>query len=202
MELEPSNPLVVLSVKNGLTARILHEKTPPCVLQHLVHFHNAFHDGARTSFCEAIAKTQNVEAEWAAHRIKTGLTVRGCKSSSAGSGSGYESQYAAFVRQNYPGQWRSFRSFEASKTAARSLQRLRIVDLFQNFCGEHVQYLDANLDHDGTVLALNAVIDFVSQYVADDDARAGMIVLEIFKYAVGALAAAMLVVASTQASTS
>ena len=54
------NPNLLASLRRGLEARVLHNRTPPEVLRFLIHIHNSFHSGSGTSFCELIGMVPQV----------------------------------------------------------------------------------------------------------------------------------------------
>ena len=55
-----SNPNLLISLKRGLEVRLLHHRTPPDVIRFLIHYHNGFHAGSGTSFCELIQMVPDV----------------------------------------------------------------------------------------------------------------------------------------------
>ena len=64
---EGSNPNLLMSLKRGLEVRLLHHRTPPDVIRFLIHYHNGFHAGSGTSFCELVAMVPDVTRMQAIH---------------------------------------------------------------------------------------------------------------------------------------
>ena len=57
---EPTNSNLIIRLKRGLEARLLHHRTLPDVVHFLIHYHNNFHAGSGTSFCELVQMVPDV----------------------------------------------------------------------------------------------------------------------------------------------
>ncbi|CAK9105631.1 unnamed protein product [Durusdinium trenchii] len=142
-------PNLLTTAKYGLDVLIFDHRTPQSVLQFLITYHNAFHQGAETSFMEMIMKVPEVEKAWANYKVANGISSRQ---------SDYESKYREMLTSQFPATWTSFRHFEATRQVYNVLSKLNCLVELKTFISDHCDFLHNELTHDTVVFVMKEVL--------------------------------------------
>ncbi|CAL1151058.1 unnamed protein product [Cladocopium goreaui] len=141
---EGSNPNLLMSLKRGLEVRLLHHRTPPDVIRFLIHYHNGFHAGSGTSFCELVAMVPDVEAALSHWKQGNGINW---------SQKDYENKCAQFIKDHaeFGELFPEWKLWESARYCHRFFSKLHLMSEFNDMMSKNVDFLHPRL-HNGVVL--------------------------------------------------
>ncbi|CAK9033430.1 Uncharacterized protein SCF082_LOCUS20479 [Durusdinium trenchii] len=145
-------PNLMLTAKYGLDVLVFDARTPDSVLQFLnfasnwITYHNAFHQGAQTSFMEMILK---VERAWGNFKLAHGISTRQ---------SDYETKYRQLLESQFPATWTSFRHYEATRAVYNIVSKSGCLAELKAQVSDHCDFLSNELAHDSVIFCMKEIL--------------------------------------------
>ncbi|CAK8992204.1 unnamed protein product [Durusdinium trenchii] len=159
-------PNLLITAKYGLDVIVFDYRTPQSVLQFLITYRNAFHQGAPTSFMEMVLKVPEVERCWQNFKLANGISTRQ---------SDYETKYREMLQSQYPATWSSFRAFEATRQLYNLLSKVGCIVELKTFVSDKCDFLHQELAHDAVIFVMKDVLTALPQVfniMADSEKQA------------------------------
>ena len=97
---EPHNTKVQRSIERGILSKVFDHRTPKDVLLHLKDLNNNYHRGAGTSHVELLARIEEIEKAWVAHKRQLGIRARHLPTKGDNT---YHKVFGKWFKDTYPG---------------------------------------------------------------------------------------------------